>query len=194
VLDELDRFHALIVGPGLGRSEEQGDAVRALLERAQVPAVVDADGLYALEDVKRAAEVIGKRTHPTVLTPHEGEFAHLSGEKLGADRIDAARRLAASTGATVLLKGSTTTVADPDGRVLLSAAGDARLATAGTGDVLSGVIGAFLAQGLDGPRAAAAGAWAHATAAHLGWQRGLVAGDLLDLIPAVLSALDSGDV
>ena len=193
VLDELDRFHALIVGPGLGRSEEQGDAVRALLERAQVPAVVDADGLYALEDVKRAAEVIGKRTHPTVLTPHEGEFAHLSGEKLGADRIDAARRLAASTGATVLLKGSTTTVADPDGRVLLSAAGDARLATAGTGDVLSGVIGAFLAQGLDGPRAAAAGAWAHATAAHLGWQRGLVAGDLLDLIPAVLSALDSGD-
>ncbi|MBV8385292.1 MAG: bifunctional ADP-dependent NAD(P)H-hydrate dehydratase/NAD(P)H-hydrate epimerase, partial [Acidimicrobiia bacterium] len=113
VLDELDRFHALIVGPGLGRSDEQGDAVRGLLERAQVPAVVDADGLYALEDVDRAAEVIGKRAHPTVLTPHEGEFAHLSGETLGADRIDAARRLAASTGATVLLKGSTTTVADP---------------------------------------------------------------------------------
>ena len=93
----------------------------------------------------------------------------------------------------MLLKGSTTTVADPDGQVLLSATGDPRLATAGTGDVLSGVIGAFLAQGLDGLRAAAAGAWVHGAAAHLGWRRGLIAGDLLDLLPAVLSALDSGD-
>jgi hydroxyethylthiazole kinase-like uncharacterized protein yjeF len=163
--------------------------VRRLLERAEVPAIVDADGLYALENVDRAAEVIGRRSHPTVLTPHEGEFAHLAGEKVGADHIGATRRLAAFTGATVLLKGSTTTVADPDGRVLLSATGDARLATAGTGDVLSGVIGALLAQSLDGLRAAAAGAWVHGTAAHLGWERGLVAGDLLDLLPAVMSAL-----
>jgi NAD(P)H-hydrate epimerase len=73
--------------------------------------------------------------------------------------------------------------------VLLSASGDPRLATAGTGDVLSGVIGAFLAQGLDGLHGAAAAAWVHGTAAHLGWRRGLVAGDLLDLLPAVLSAL-----
>jgi NAD(P)H-hydrate epimerase len=189
VLEELDRFQAVVVGPGLGRTDEQGKAVRGLLERAPVSAIVDADGLYALGDVDGAAEVIRKRSHPTVLTPHEGEFAHLSGEKLGPDRIDATRRLAASTGATVLLKGSTTTVADPDGRVLLTAAGDPRLATAGTGDVLSGVIGAFLAQGLDGLHAAAAGAWVHGTAAHLGWPRGLVAGDLLDLLPAVLSAL-----
>ena len=121
----------------------------------------------------------------------EGEFAHLSGDKVGADRLDATRRLASGTGATVLLKGSTTVVADPDGRVLLSATGDPRLASAGTGDVLSGVIGAFLAQGLDGLRAAAAGAWVHGAAAHLGWRRGFVAGDLLDLLPAVLSTLDS---
>ena len=84
-------------------------------------------------------------------------------------------------------------MADPDGRVLLSATGDPQLATAGTGDVLSGVIGAFLAQGLDGLQAAAAGAWVHGAAAHLGWRRGFVAGDLLDLLPAVLSALESGD-
>ena len=189
VLAELDRFKALIVGPGLGRSDAQGAAVRRLLSRAPAPAIVDADGLYALENADLAAEVISGRSHATVLTPHEGEFAHLAGEKVGADRLDATRRLAAITGATVLLKGSTTTVADPDGRVLLSASGDPRLATAGTGDVLSGVIGAFLAQGLDGLRAAAAGAWVHGTAAHLGWRRGLVAGDLLDLLPAVLSAL-----
>jgi NAD(P)H-hydrate epimerase len=193
VLAELDRFKALVVGPGLGRTDEQGAAVRGLLSRADVAAVVDADGLYALENVDRAAEVIGRRSHPTVLTPHEGEFAHLAGEKVGADRLAVTRRLAAFTGATVLLKGSTTTVADPDGRVFLSATGDPRLATAGTGDVLSGVIGAFLAQSLDGLHAAAAGAWVHGTAAHLGWPRGLVASDLLDLLPAVLSALDSGD-
>jgi NAD(P)H-hydrate epimerase len=189
VLDELDRFKAIVVGPGLGRTDEQGAAVRGLVSRAPTAAVVDADGLYALENVKCAAEVVGSRSHPTVLTPHEGEFAHLSGEKVGADRVAATRGLAAMVGATVLLKGSTTTVADPDGQVLLSAAGDPRLATAGTGDVLSGVIGAFLAQGLDGLEAAAAGAWVHGTAAHLGWRRGLAAGDLLDLLPAVLSAL-----
>jgi len=189
VLAELDRFKALVVGPGLGRSDAQGAAVRGLLSRAPTPAIVDADGLYALESVDRAAEVISGRSQATVLTPHEGEFAHLAGEKVGGDRLDATRRLAAATGATVLLKGSTTTVVDPDGRVLLSATGDARLATAGTGDVLSGVIGAFLAQGLDGLRAAASGAWVHGTAARLGWPRGLVSGDLLDLLPAVLSAL-----
>jgi NAD(P)H-hydrate epimerase len=189
VLDELDRFKAIVVGPGLGRTDEQGAAVRGLVSRAPTAAVIDADGLYALENVECAAEVVGPRSHPTVLTPHEGEFAHLSGEKVGADRVAATRGLAAMVGATVLLKGSTTTVADPDGQVLLSAAGDPRLATAGTGDVLSGVIGAFLAQGLDGLEAAAAGAWVHGTAAHLGWRRGLAAGDLLDLLPAVLSAL-----
>jgi hydroxyethylthiazole kinase-like uncharacterized protein yjeF len=193
VLDELDRFEAIVVGPGLGRTDEQGAAVRGLVSRAPTAAVVDADGLYALENVDCAAEVIRKRSKPTVLTPHEGEFAHLSGEKVGADRLDLTRRLASGTGATVLLKGSTTVVADPDGSLLLSATGDPRLATAGSGDVLSGVIGAFLAQGLDGLQAAAAGAWVHGAAAHLGWRRGFVAGDLLDLLPAVLSTFDSGD-
>jgi NAD(P)H-hydrate epimerase len=193
VLEELDRFKAIVVGPGLGRTDEQAAAVRGLVTRAPTAAVVDADGLHALENVDRAAEVIGRRSRPTVLTPHEGEFANLSGQKVSADRIEDTRKLAAGTGATVLLKGSTTTVADPDGQVFLSATGDPRLATAGTGDVLSGVIGALLAQGLDGLRAAAAGAWVHGTAAHLGWRRGLVAGDLLDLLPAVLSALDPGD-
>ena len=86
----------------------------------------------------------------------------------------------------MLLKGSTTVVAAPDGEVLVSDAGDSRLATAGTGDVLAGVIGAFLAQGLDGLHAAAAGAFVHGRAGHLGWRHGLVAGDLLDLLPEVL--------
>jgi NAD(P)H-hydrate epimerase len=189
VLDELGRFKALVVGPGLGREDEQAAAIRRLLAGADVPALVDADGLYALGNAARAAEVLGRRQHPTVLTPHEGEFAHLAGTKVPPDRLGATRDLARGIGATVLLKGSTTVVADPDGRVFLSMAGGPQLATAGTGDVLSGVVGALLAQGLPGLEAAAGAAWVHGTAANLGWTRGLVAGDLLDLLPAVLSDL-----
>jgi NAD(P)H-hydrate repair Nnr-like enzyme with NAD(P)H-hydrate dehydratase domain len=126
-----------------------------------------------------------------VLTPHTGEFARLNGSSVGADRLAAVRELAAAVGATVLLKGSTTVVAGAGGRVLMTTAGDSRLATAGSGDVLSGVVGALLASGLDGLRAAAAGAFVHGWAARLGWRRGLVAGDLLDLLPAALAHLSS---
>jgi NAD(P)H-hydrate epimerase len=135
--------------------------------------------------------VIAGRGHPTVLTPHDGEFAGLAGAAPGADRIGAARELASTTGATVLLKGPTTVVAAPDGRVLVENEGDARLATAGTGDVMSGIVAAFLSHGLDGLEAAAAAAFVHASAGNLGWPRGLVAGDLLDLLPAVLSRFDN---
>ena len=190
VLDDLDRFRSLLVGPGLGRTDETRAAVRALVAAAPVAAIVDADGLVALGDADAAAGVIASRRHPTVLTPHDGEFAGLAGDPPGPDRIGAVRALARRTGATVLLKGSTTVVAAPDGRVLLENEGDARLATAGTGDVLSGVVAAFLAQGLDGPEAAAGAAFVHAAAGHLGWRRGLVAGDLVDLLPAALSRLD----
>jgi len=190
VLDELERFRALLVGPGLGRTDATRAAVRALVAAAPIPVIVDADGLVALGDTDAAAAVIASRRHPTVLTPHEGEFAGLAGSPPGPDRIGSVRALARRTGATVLLKGSTTVVAAPDGRVLLENEGDARLATAGTGDVLSGVVAAFLAQGLDAPEAAAGAAFVHATAGHLGWRRGLVAGDLVDLLPAALSRLD----
>ncbi|HEY6532473.1 MAG TPA: ADP/ATP-dependent (S)-NAD(P)H-hydrate dehydratase, partial [Acidimicrobiales bacterium] len=143
---------------------------------------VDADGLTALG--RDAAELVGPTT---VLTPHDGEFARLSGAAPGGDRISAARALAAATGAVVLLKGSATVVAAPVGDVLVSIAGDERLASAGTGDVLAGVIGAFLAQGLSPERAAAAGAFIHGRAGALGWPRGLVAGDLPAALPAALA-------
>jgi ADP-dependent NAD(P)H-hydrate dehydratase / NAD(P)H-hydrate epimerase len=183
------RARALVIGPGLGRDDTTAAAVRHVVARTPIPALVDADALFALGDADQAAAVIQGRDHPTVLTPHEGEFARLAGAKPGPDRLAAVRSLAQRTGAIVLLKGSTTVVGEPGGRVLLSDTGAANLATAGTGDVLSGVVGAFLALGLDGAPAGAAGAWVHGTAAHLGWRRGLVAGDLLDLLPAVLSEL-----
>ena len=187
VVADIGRVKALVVGPGLGRSHDTAAAVRRLLAATPtVPVLVDADALYALGTADEARSALVHRISASVLTPHEGEFARLTGSPVGPDRIGAVRELAASTRATVLLKGSTTVVAAPDGEVLISTAGDSRLATAGTGDVLAGVIGAFLAQGLDGLHAAAAGAYVHGRAGHLGWRHGLVAGDLLDLLPHVL--------
>jgi hydroxyethylthiazole kinase-like uncharacterized protein yjeF len=147
---------------------------------------VDADGLFALGTAEDAAKVLAGRSAGSVLTPHEGEYRRLAGDPPGPDRLGSTRALAATTDSTVLLKGSTTIVADPDGRALFSTAGGPRLATAGTGDVLAGIIGAFLAQGLEPLRAAGLGAFVHGEAGRRGWPRGLVAGDLLDAIPAVL--------
>jgi NAD(P)H-hydrate epimerase len=185
VLAEVGRFGALVVGPGLGRRAATQGAIRALLAEADLPTVVDADALVALGEA--LAPHHRRRPQSTVLTPHDGEHQRLMGDVPGADRLDAARRLAGASGSVALLKGSTTVVAHPDGRVRVVAEADARLATAGTGDVLSGVIGALLARGLEAFDAAAAGAWIHARAALLGAAEGLVAGDLPPLLPQVLS-------
>ena len=184
VLTGLDRVHALVVGPGLGRADSTGESVRALVRAASVPMVIDGDGLVALAwSSEGAAAVLRDREHPTVLTPHDGEFAVLRGARVGLDRIEAARDLARDLGVVVLLKGPTTVVADPGGQVFIVSTGDARLATAGTGDVLSGVIAALLARRVDAFEAAAAGAWLHGRAAHYGAADGFVAGDLPDLLP-----------
>jgi hydroxyethylthiazole kinase-like uncharacterized protein yjeF len=185
VLEGIDRFSAIVVGNGLGTSAATAAAIRAVVAGAAargVPTVVDADGLTALG--RDAAGLVGPAT---VLTPHDGEFARLTGAVPGDDRVAAVRGLAADLGAVVLLKGPATIVADPSGQVLVSTTGDQRLATAGTGDVLAGVIGALLARGLSPARAAAAGAFIHGRAGALGWPRGLVAGDLPDALPAALA-------
>ena len=189
VAGDLQRMKAVVMGPGLGRSDATAAAIRRLVANAHLPVVLDADALFALGSLDDPARFLRNRPAPTVLTPHDGEFNRLMGCPPGPRRISAVRHLAFTTGATVLLKGSTTIVADPAGDVLLTTAGDARLATAGSGDVLAGVIGALLAQGLSAPQAAAAGAFVHGAAAGLGWRRGLVAGDLLDLLPAVLNEI-----
>lgn len=160
--DDVARFAALVVGPGLGTGPDAAatvDAVLAAATAAGRPVVVDGDGLTALSG--QGADRGVPLPDGTVLTPHDGEFARLAGGPPGPDRLAAARSLAAARGAVVLLKGPTTVVAAPDGRVLLAAAGDARLATAGSGDVLSGIIGAFLARGAGPLEAAAAAAHVH---------------------------------
>ncbi len=125
-----------------------------------------------------------------MLTPHDGEYGLLVGHRPDADRLAAVRQVAADMRAVVLLKGPVTVVGEPGGAVLVVASGDARLATAGTGDVLSGVVGALLATGMDPFRAAAAGAWIHAEAGLRGPAVGLVAGDLVDGLPDVLADLE----
>jgi NAD(P)H-hydrate epimerase len=185
VADGLDRFRALVVGNGLGTSDATRSSVRELVASAAqrgVPTVVDADGLTALG--ADARELVGPTT---VLTPHDGEFTRLAGAPPGPDRIAAARDLARATGAVVLLKGRATVVSDPGGGVLVSTTGDERLATAGTGDVLAGIIGGLLAAGVEPARAAAAGSYLHGRAGALGWRRGLVAGDLPPAVPAAIA-------
>jgi len=187
VLAGLDRIRALVVGPGLGRAPATVGEVRTLVARAPVPLVVDGDALVALGT--DAGPILRDRTVAAVLTPHDGELAALTGSAPGPDRLDAARALAAATRSVVLLKGPATVVAGPDGDVLVVRTGDARLATAGTGDVLAGIVGALLARGVAPVRAAAAAAHLQGLAGVLGSRRGLVAGDLVDLLPTVLDRL-----
>ncbi|MGD0742178.1 MAG: NAD(P)H-hydrate dehydratase [Acidimicrobiales bacterium] len=187
VLAELVRCRALVVGPGLGRSEAAVRGVLDLLARAEVPVVVDADGLFALGSARGAAALLAGRTHPTVVTPHDGEYARFAGGPPGDDRLGAARALARDLGAHVLLKGPATVVAAPGGEALIVTAGSSRLSTAGTGDVLSGVIGGFLARGLDPLRATALAAHVHGRAAAIGLGEGLEASDLPLLVATVLS-------
>jgi NAD(P)H-hydrate epimerase len=187
-----ERVRALVVGPGLGARARQGGHGRAgpvgrLLGAADVPAVVDADGISALGGPGEVAAVASGRQAPIVLTPHEGEYRRLTGHDPDADRIADVRRTAQECGAVVLLKGSTTVVADPQGRVRIVNSGSARLATAGTGDILSGMIAAFMARGETPLDAAALAAHVHGRAAASGRAEGLVAGDLPDLVSAWLS-------
>ena len=179
---DVARSSAIALGPGLGRSDEARALVRALLERADLPAVVDADALFGLARVDRSA--------PTVLTPHAGELARLLGVEpawVSAHRLEAAAEAAERFAAVVLLKGPDTIVCAPDGRVIVCDTGPPSLATAGTGDVLTGVVGAFLAKGVDVVDAAAAAAIAHGLAARsLPHQAGLIASDVAAALPGVL--------
>jgi NAD(P)H-hydrate epimerase len=150
--------------------------------------VVDADGLNALADPEPPPT--RQREHPTVFTPHPGEAGRLLGRSTGevqADRIGAAREAAARYKATVLLKGARTLVAEPRGTLFFNRLGSPALATAGSGDVLTGVIGALLAQGLDGPDAARAGAYLHALAGEICAREvgpaGTLAADVRDRLP-----------
>jgi len=174
---------ALAIGPGLGRGAGPREVVRRLLHELDRPAVVDADGLHELEPFERAA--------PTVLTPHEGELARLLGvesEWVAAHRLEAVRRGAETFRCVCLLKGADTLVAAPGQGVLVVSLGTPALATAGSGDVLTGIVAAFLAKGVDARTAAAAGAAAQQLASRVITQSGAIASDISAALPLVLDA------
>jgi hydroxyethylthiazole kinase-like uncharacterized protein yjeF len=181
----LDRFQAAAVGPGLGRADATIATVRELVLALPVPLVLDADGLNAFAG---APETLRDRSAPTVLTPHEGEYERLMGAPVGDDRVAAARRLAEATGCVALVKGPGTVIAEPDGskRSAVNPIDGPWLGTAGSGDVLTGIIGGLLARGLVPFEAAAAGAFLHGRAADTAGHTGLVAGDLVTALPRTL--------
>jgi NAD(P)H-hydrate epimerase len=179
-----ERARALAIGPGLGRGDEARGLVRRLLAATEVPAVVDADALDGLEPVARRAE--------TVLTPHSGELGRLLDEPsawVDAHRLEAVERVVERFGCVVLLKGADTLIGAPGEGIWVVGENAPALATAGTGDVLTGIIAAFLAKGLDARTAAAAAALAHRRAARAaGRAVGLVASDVVEALPAALAS------
>ena len=190
VLARAGRADALVLGPGLGRQPEAQGLARNVAAAAELPLLLDADGLNA-HTGKLAS--LARRSAPTVLTPHAGELARLlesDSAAIGAKRLDSARRAAALSGAIVVLKGDDTLVADPSGRVGVSRGGAPALATAGTGDVLSGVIGAYLAKGMEPFSAACAAVLVHATAGRVCAREigaeGVIASDVIAALPRAL--------
>jgi ADP-dependent NAD(P)H-hydrate dehydratase / NAD(P)H-hydrate epimerase len=214
----FDRMNVLVWGPGLGTEDPTADFVRRLVERKGLPGkrggigfvqstengnvdtdavrypemVIDADGLKLLALVPDWPRLLPENS---VLTPHPGEMAILTGlqvDEIQSDRVEIARRFAREWGHVVVLKGALTSIAAPDGRSALIPAATSALAHAGTGDVLAGMIAGLRAQGMPGYEAAIAGAWLHAqsgmlAAEHIGHEASVLAGDLIDVLPEVIS-------
>lgn len=185
ILTRLPQMDAVLVGPGLGQSEGTLAVVRAVLEKAECPVVVDADGINVLSAHR---DLLRGRKSPTILTPHDGEFARLGGV-IGEDRMAAAAALAEELGCVVLLKGHETCITDgTDG--YFNPTGNPGMAVGGSGDVLAGVITALLGAGLPPLEAAACGAWLHGAAgdrcaAELG-QYGMLPTDMLSALPRLM--------
>jgi hydroxyethylthiazole kinase-like uncharacterized protein yjeF len=197
IVELLSRMDAIALGPGIGLDPETREAVRMLVRDVARPMVVDADALTALSG---ALALCREAAAPRLLTPHPGEAARLLGcgiAEVQADRLASARRLAAESGAVVALKGARTVVAHPDGRATLNPTGNPGMATGGTGDVLTGIAGGLLAQGVAAGEALGAAVYLHGLAGDLAaearGEAGLIAGDVADAIPtAIRRILDGG--
>jgi ADP-dependent NAD(P)H-hydrate dehydratase / NAD(P)H-hydrate epimerase len=207
MLERSAHADSLVLGPGLGRDPQTIGFTRELAPRAALPLVLDADGLFAFavsaagvndsSTVPAGAAAIGAlsaRTAPTVLTPHAGELARMLGVEsgsIGARRLRSANAVAAAANAVVVLKGDDTLIVDPGGLVAISSGAAPALATAGSGDVLAGMIGAYLAKRMEPFTAASAAVYLHAEtarmlAAELGGE-GIIAGDVIAALPRALA-------
>jgi ADP-dependent NAD(P)H-hydrate dehydratase / NAD(P)H-hydrate epimerase len=197
VFQLLQGKSALVVGPGLSTHESTVLLVRRLVSHCPVPVVIDADGLTALAgDLAPLHSQKGR----AILTPHPGEMARLTGlgnSEVQADRVGLASRFAQECGCHLVLKGARTIIAEPDGRIYVNPTGNPALASGGSGDVLTGLLGGFLARGLPPERAAVCGVYLHGLSADLLAEEigkaGVLAGDLIEVIPSLMAASSAGE-
>lgn len=185
ILERLTKMDAVLIGPGLGQSNDTLFVVKSVLEAAKCPVVVDADGINVLSAHK---DLLRGRKHPTILTPHDGEFARIGGV-IGENRMESAAALAKDLGCTVLLKGHETCITD--GEIgYLNHTGNPGMAVGGSGDVLAGIIVSLLGQGIAPLEAAACGAWLHGAAGDLCakelGQYGMLPTDMLSALPRLM--------
>jgi hydroxyethylthiazole kinase-like uncharacterized protein yjeF len=193
LLKAMGTKSACVIGPGLSTHYETVQAVRNLIQRLTIPAVIDADGLNALAGF---TDILKKVKAPVVLTPHPGEMGRLVGissDDIQKDRITVASAFARKYNVTVVLKGAATVVATPHGWVFINSTGNPGMASGGTGDVLSGMIGGLLAQGYSASQAACLGVYLHGLAGDLAAQEkgetAMIAGDLIEKIPQALKEI-----
>ena len=185
---------AWVIGPGLGRDEKTLQVIREFLPQLTVPAVLDADALFAVCGYLR---LLKKSTVPLVITPHPGEMAKLLGVNISdvqSNRVAVAEGFAKQTDVVVVLKGAGTVIATPEGRIFINNTGNPGMATGGSGDVLAGMIATLLAQGMVPAVAAACAVWLHGKAGDIaaaqGGIAGLLAGDIAAAVPAALNAIN----
>lgn len=194
-IDILNGKSSLVMGPAIGTEKDTREFVNEVLKRSGIAAIVDADGLNVLD-----LATVKNRRADTILTPHPGEMARLIGKtiiEVQADRVNIASKLACDSGAIVILKGSNTVVAAPDGRVGINPTGNAGMATAGMGDALSGMIASFIAQGIDPFIASCAGVYLHGQAGDLAaaehGERGLITSDVIRCIGSAIKSIEPGE-
>lgn len=197
VMDDLAWSKSAAIGPGLGMQRETSELVRRLVAKISVPFVLDADGLNAFAKDRSALE---SKHAPCILTPHAGEFERLTSSAVPEDfdgKLAAIRNASQRFDCVVLLKGAPSLIAEPGGQVYLNPLGNSGMATGGSGDVLTGLVGSFLAQGLNTLDAAIVGAYLHSLSGDLAageiGERSLIAGDLIDYLPRVFETLEFGE-
>jgi NAD(P)H-hydrate epimerase len=194
LLHQLDRFTAVAVGPGLGTGDGARAALETLLDSWSGPLVLDADALNLLAD---RPERLANRGGSTILTPHPGELGRLIGrstDEILGDRVDAAREAARRAQAVVVAKSYRTVISEPGGQTWVNPTGDAHLGSGGSGDVLTGLVAGFAAQGLTAERASIVGCWLHGRAGELGaaeWPAAVPAGELPPLVAAAWRELEA---
>ena len=190
ILTRLHQMDAVLVGPGLGQSEGTLAVVRAVLEKAECPVVVDADGINVLSAHR---DLLRGRKLPTILTPHDGELARIGGD-MTAPREAAAAAFAADHGVYLIRKGHRTVAAAPDGRLAVNTTGNDGMAKGGSGDVLTGLLTGLLAQGMEPFDACCAAVWIHGRAGDMAAEekgrRGMTPADMIEKLPYALKEVE----